>query len=154
MSPTTKRFDPSLYKANDQKARKAIKKLFKSVKGYTITDNSKKTAVDMLVYGKNGLLCNVELEIRGCWSGPDFPYNIINLPCRKEKYMRLEVPTLFLTFSKDTTHFLCMWDKHVLTCPKEIVKNKYCFDDEYFFKIKIEDVMIDQLPDFSKLEKV
>lgn len=130
-----KRFDPSLHADNDQLVRTAIKEILKD-SGYNVIDNPKKRDVDLLVYDKNGKhVANIECERKLVWSGPDFKYEDINFPHRKEKYAILDKPTVFVMFNKEMTDYLTVTGDVLISSPLKEVPNKYLYKGEMFYKV-------------------
>lgn len=138
MANTTKRFDKKLFDDNDAICRKKVKSLFKN-SGLKILDNTQRFGVDLLIYKDEEHVGNIELERRkGVFEGSKFKYDTINYPGRKEKFLSLELPTYFISFSEDLKNFLVVKDKDIKKSPKEEVRNKYVFNNELFYKVKIE----------------
>jgi hypothetical protein len=139
-----KRFDKELYKQNDDLAREAVKKALVGTE-HSVIDNSKKTGVDLFVY-KNGVhVLNIECEIKRVWKTPEFKYLTVQIPCRKEKYAVLEVPTLFVMFNEDQSSYLVIRDLDLLASERKEVPNKYVFKGEMFFQVPVEKVVFNDL---------
>lgn len=139
-----KRFDPQLHKENDSLARKAIKSLLRG-SGYKVKDNPKVREVDMLLYKNDKHIGYIEAEIKRVWRGDKFPYENVQFPERKEKYAKLEKPTIFVMFNEDQSHFLALHGKTMLNSPKAEVPNKYVRSGEMFFQILLDEVSINDL---------
>lgn len=131
-----KRFDPELYKENDEKARNALRKAFGKSVIYRIEDNPKKRGVDLLVYQGEEHVFNIEVEIKKVWKGATgFPYANVQFPERKEKYAKLEKPTLFVMFNEDQSQYLAVTGEDLVESPRVEVRNKYVFQGEKFFQV-------------------
>ena len=89
MQGTYKRFDNSLFKANDTQAREAVTAYLKRNK-WIVYDNPDRYGPDLMIQtGKNEEIDYVEVEIKQCFLGDPngaFPYDTIQLPERKAKY--------------------------------------------------------------------
>jgi hypothetical protein len=142
----TKRFSPKLYKANDLKAKRAVKKLFKGTK-YTIKENKNRYEVDLLVFNsKKEHVFNIEAEIRHNWNTTKkFPFDTIRIPYRKLKYLQLDKPTIFVSFNKDLTAYAAMRDNDILESPVKVVPNRYVKAGEKFFVIDLKNVQFNNL---------
>jgi len=141
-----KRFDPELYRENDERAKAALRKVLGDSVTYTIQDNPKKRGVDLLVFNGDKHIFNIEVEVKKVWaSGVTFPYNTVQFPERKEKYAKLEVPTLFVMFNKDQTKYLAVTDRDLIESPKVMVSNKYVRTGENFFQVPKDKVFFDNI---------
>lgn len=147
-----KRFDRALYLENDEKARKAIKKLFKDNKKYTVVDNHLKTGVDMLVYSKKGHICNIEAEIKQAFEGDTFKFDTLHIPERKKKYTELDKPTVFIIFNKDLSSFYSIDQDLMLESGLKECSNKYMRSGEMFFDVPTKKALLNKFPNFKKYE--
>lgn len=139
-----KRFDRDLYEKNDALAKKKVKDLLKQK--FTIMDNPKKKEVDLLIYNNKGEhIFNVECEIKRLWKDKNFQYESVQFPTRKEKYAKLDKPTLFVMFNDKLTHYLCVTDKSLLKSPKVEVPNRFVFKGEFFFQVSLTDVIFNDI---------
>lgn len=141
-----KRFDPNLHDLADNPARERVKELLKDSE-FNVVDNPKKRGVDLLVYNKDGKhVANIECEIKLVWKTPEFPYDNVQFPERKEKYAVGEVPTVFLMLNYDRSSYLTVTGDVLITSPKKEVPNKYVYKGELFFqvpkdKVKFNDIV-------------
>ena len=136
----TKRFSKSLYEKHDESAKESAERMkeFFGVEEFTDGDNRYK--VDRKGFKGGEHICNVEVEVKMIWKKglSDFPYDEINLPGRKKKYLELDKPTSFVIFSKDMQGAVVFTDEVVKDCKMVEVKNKYCPSGEMFFKIPLK----------------
>jgi len=139
-----KRFDRELYEKYDKLAKDNVIKLVDKRK-YKIIENPKKRGVDLLVYKKGIHILNIETEIKKLWKGKDFKYTTVQLPERKEKFAKLEVPTLFIMFNSNQKSYLVIKDKDLLKSPKVEVPNKYVYRGEYFFQVPLKNVYFNNI---------
>lgn len=138
MKPYRKKFDPSLHAANDERAKKAIARLFSTLDPYYVEESKKRTAVDFVLFNGDKHVGYVEVEIKRVWKGSTFTYSDVNFPERKWKYCNLDKPTIFIMFNESCSDYLCVDGKTMLTCPLEVVRNKYVGYGEQFFKVPLE----------------
>lgn len=144
-----KRFDPQLWAENDEKARTAVKNLFKDSE-YRILDNKAKRGVDLLGYKNNELAFHVETEIKQAWKDKEFPYKTVQIPERKRKYAVLGTkPTYFVMFNKDQTSYLVIRDADLLASPVVEVPNRYVYQGEKFFQVPIEKVQFNTIKEIK-----
>lgn len=147
-----KRFDINLYEQNDKLAKESAIKLLDKRK-YKIEENPKKRGVDLLVYNKGEHIFNIECEIKRVWTGKDFPYESVQFPERKEKFAKLDKPTLFIMFNKDQSAFLAVDSRDLVKSPKVEVPNKYVYSGELFFQVPLKKVSFNDVKSIiSKLE--
>lgn len=140
----SKRFDRALFEENDKNCRNKVREILKSTK-YALQDNPKKMGVDLFAFRNGECFANIEVERKKVWKGPVFSYKDVNLPARKEKYAKMDLPTIFVMFNEDFSSYLTIKDVDVLSSPLEEVHNKYVMAGELFFKIPLEKVKFDQL---------
>ena len=128
-----KPFDPNAYKKYDQPARKVTKKYFKKF-NIDLIDNPNKYCADLIKEGDY----YVECEIRNGWKEGKFPWQVVNLPERKEKFLKLDMPIIFFIWNKTLTSAITVKGETVAACGKEIVPNRLVRYGEKFFRIPID----------------
>jgi hypothetical protein len=135
----TKRFSRSLYLKHDESAKESADRMKDYFDVEEFTDGDNRYKVDRKGYKNGEHTCNVEVEVKMIWKNgmSDFPYDEINLPGRKKKYLELDKPTSFVIFSKDMQGAVVFTDEVVRKCKLAEVKNKYCPSGEMFFKIPL-----------------
>lgn len=94
-----KKFSKTLHNQNDPKSRKIVKEYFKK-NDILLEDNPDKYGVDLL--SKDRTL-QIEIEHRLVWTDPEFPFEEVNVPERKEKYF-LENHICYVILSRDYSH--------------------------------------------------
>lgn len=129
-----KPFDKSLYRKNDPKSRKVVKKYFLK-QNIILEDNPNKFGVDLI--SKDATL-QVEVEHRLVWKSVEFPYEEINVPERKAKYF-VENHICYVILSYDYSH-IGMIDgktlrKYLNQDTLTECSNKYIKQGEMFFKV-------------------
>lgn len=140
-----KRFDRDLYNETDKLAKNSAIKLVDSAK-YTVTENPKKTNVDLLVADNEGKhIFNIECEIKKVWKTKEFPYESVQFPERKAKYANLDTPTIFVMFNHDLSSFLAVSGNSLLSSPCVEVPNKYVHKGEKFFQVPLTSVSFDDI---------
>lgn len=76
----------------------------------------------------------LEVEVKRTWtSGPKFTYDTINVLHRKTKYF--EAGSNLLLVCNDMEHYLILKAETILASPIEVVRNKYVFNMEQFYKV-------------------
>jgi len=140
-----KRFDKELHNKTDTLAKNKGKALFNN--NFKVIENPNKHAVDLLVYNKKDEhKFNVEVEIKTNWKkGEDFKFPDVNFLKRKEKYCKLDKPTIFVIFNEDLSQYLAVKDKDVLNSPLKEVPNKFVYSGELFFKIPLTKVTFNDI---------
>lgn len=131
-----KRFDRKLYEENDRKAKEAVAKLFEGTK-YSVKENTKKTAVDLLLYKGEEHVGYVECEFKRVWTG-DFEYDTLQIPQRKHKYAQLDKPTYFVVFNHNASEYMAVTGEDLLKSQLKEVPNKYVYQGECFFQVPVK----------------
>jgi hypothetical protein len=128
-----KRFDKSLYNANDPAKLLAIE-YFNKIGKPTVV-NPDKYGIDLIV--NNEFFC--EVEVKHSWKGVDFKYDTLQIPFRKSKFGEsTTLPTMFMVMNTNRTHAFLVEGKDVLASPIKEVPNKYMYKGEYFYQIPID----------------
>lgn len=143
-----KKFDHTLYNDNHNDCLINTLRLIPLI--YNLKDGENRYAVDFRVYKGEEHLFNIEVERKVVWAGPKFPYDNVQFPERKEKFLNLDKPTLFLMFNKTYNNYLCVWDKDIKSSSKTEVKNRFVPSGELFFQVPLEKV---QFNSFAKVVK-
>ena len=142
---TRKRFDQTLFQAFDQKSKKKAKAILKKA-GYKAQDSAKKTDVDLFVEDEQGVKFYVEVEVKTLWKSAEFPYETIQFLERKEKYAKLDKPTIFMMFNEDLSNYLTVLSKDLIKSPKKMVRNRYVRFGEEFFQVPVKKANFNKLP--------
>jgi len=129
-----KKFDKDLYDTYDSIAKEAAKDALQK-KGYTVCDNTDKYAQD-LVAEKDGEMFLVETEVKNVWKGPEFPYDTVQLPQRKQKFF--VEPTLFYIWNKQLDSAITFLSEDIKDLTPVEVPNRYVYKGEYFFQIPLD----------------
>ncbi len=142
-----KRFDPELYKQNDELAKQNLFKLLEPRDDIHAGVNPKKRGVDVIVSNPdtNETLFYIECEIKRVWNTDKFPYDSVQFPERKAKYAKLDKPTLFVMFNHDQSKYLVVKSTDLLASPLLEVPNKYMFKGELFFQVPLDKVKFNDI---------
>ncbi len=146
MTVVRKRFDKALHDKTDKLAKQTAIAILEKA-GHKVVENPNRHAVDLLVYNdKDEHIFNCEVEIKTNWkTGTDFKYPDVNFLDRKAKYCKLDKPTVFVIFNEDLSQYLSVKGSDVLSSPQEVVKNKYCYDGELFYKLPLTKVKFNDI---------
>ena len=91
---------------------------------------------DLICYRGSDVVGYVEVERRHNWVD-EFPFPTIHVPARKEKFFRLEKPTVIFSVRSDLAKAMWCWGENVLSSPIKFLNNKHC-DNEDFFVVPIK----------------
>jgi len=137
-----KRFDKKLFEENDKKAKGIAIKYYKDL-GYNIEENSKRYGPDLLLHDKdNKFIGYVECEKKNVWKEYEFPYDSVQFPERKKKYVLTNQDCIvtFFMVNKECSRALIVDGNDLINSPLEEVSNKYIRKGEYFFKVDLKKV--------------
>lgn len=128
-----KKFDRNLHEQNDSIAKKKAIRYFKRI-GFNVIENPDPYGID-LISDK----FYVDVEVKYSWSGShdNFKFDKLNIPYRKLKFTKLDMPSAFMVMNKQKTYAFVVSGSLLATCPKQVVSNKYEKEDEWFFKVPV-----------------
>lgn len=140
-----KKFSTELHKEFDDSACTAVLKHLIEDLGLYAVRNDDMYGVDIVVFG--GLrkpASYVEVEVKKVWRQDQdvFPWKDINIPTRKEKFLKLGLPTEFWVLREDLNMAIVIPDIILEKAPRVEVPNKYNASGELFFKVLIEDCIL------------
>jgi len=140
---TRKPFEQKLLEANDPSAREAIKDYI-GRSGLYVRDNPDIYGPDLIVYKGFKPLSFVEVEVKLVWKPEQyaFPWDTIQLPERKLKFLNLGLPIEFFILRADLERAVFFPDTVVAKSPVEEVRNKYVKVGELFCKIDIRECQV------------
>lgn len=143
-----KPFDREMFDATDNPAREAVRDYI-GRSGLYVRDNPDTYGPDLIVYKGFKPLSYVEVEVKLVWKPEqyEFPWDTIQLPERKKKFLNLGLPIEFFILRADLERAVLIPDYVVLESPVEEVKNKYVSSGELFCKI---DVALCQVIDITR----
>jgi hypothetical protein len=148
---TRKPFDKKMFDATDNPAREVIRDYI-GRSGLFVRDNPDTYGPDLIVYKGFKPLSFVEVEVKLVWKPEQnvFPWDTIQLPERKLKFLNLGLPIEFFILRADLERAVLIHDHVVAKSPIEEVKNKYVKVGELFCKIDIRECqVIDITPEKS-----
>jgi len=138
-----KQFDQDLFDRNDRPAREATKRWLRG-QGWAVTDHPNPYALDLIAIKDDSLIL-AECEIKAVWEGMEFPFDTVQLPARKAKF--LHPRAVFFIWNKSLDNALYFWSKDVKHLSPVLVPNKYIKNGEYFYQIPLNLVKFpDDLP--------
>lgn len=152
--PPRKQFDRELFDTTDVSAREVIKDYI-GRSGLYVRDNPDTYGPDLIVYKGFKPLSFVEVEVKLVWKPEQyaFPWDTIQLPERKLKFLNLGLPIEFFILRADLERAVLIHDHAVAKSPVEEVRNKYVKVGELFCKIDIRECqVIDITPEVIKDE--
>jgi hypothetical protein len=146
-----KQFDKEMFDITDNPAREAIRDYI-GRSGLFVRDNPDTYGPDLIVYRGFKPLSYVEVEVKLVWKQEQhkFPWDTIQLPERKMKFLYLGLPIEFFILRADLERAVLIPDYVVAKSPIEEVKNKYVKEGELFCRIDIRECqVIDITPEKS-----
>ena len=146
MGKVRKKFDKKLYRENDRIARILSKEFLRFKFDVEAVDNPDKYGPDLLVLENSDLQHYVECEVKHSWDSEDFPFDSVQFPERKSKFIYLTKPTLFLMYNSDKTQVIMTSSLEMRRSPLIEVSNKFVNKGEYFYQIPLKSVKIFKLP--------
>jgi len=130
----TKPFNKASFEKYDRAARIRTGQHL-TLKGYKVKDHPDKYAQDLIATRDNNSIC-VECEVKVVWSGPDFPYETVQLPQRKQKFFN--EATLFYIWNKQLDNAVTFLSEEIKDLTPVEVPNKYISKGEYFYQIPMD----------------
>jgi len=130
----TKRFSKADFEKYDKAARVRTTQHLK-LNGYDVREHPDRYAQDLIATRNDESMC-VECEVKVVWSGPNFPYETVQLPQRKQKFFN--VPTLFYIWNKELDNAVTFMSEDIKDLTPVEVPNKYVYKGEYFFQIPMD----------------
>jgi hypothetical protein len=130
-----KKFDRGLYNANDPAKQKAIE-YFKS-QGVNAIVNPDDYGIDLIVDGR--FYC--EVEVKHNWRGDTFPFSTLQIPERKMKFVKSDMPVVFMVMNSDHSYALLTLGEDVMASPLKEVPNKFVSSGEMFFQVPTNNLL-------------
>lgn len=138
-----KDFDQNLFDWHDEPARKATKRWLRG-QGWETADHPDPYAHDLIAI-KNDSLILVECEVKTVWEGMEFPFDTVQLPERKRKF--LHPRAVFFIWNKSLDNAVYFWARDIEHLTPVHVPNKYIKEGEYFYQIPLN--LVKFTSDFS-----
>jgi len=142
-----KRFDKELYEQNDAKA-KAAAKLYYNSQGIEVEKNPKRYGPDLRAFKDGQFIGFIECEIKKVWKDEVFPYETIQFPERKAKYVTQneDHPVTFFMLNKPCNRALIVEGKDMIESKLKEVPNKYVPRGEFFFQVPLNKAKFVNIP--------
>lgn len=144
MNGSYKQFDPALYEQYNRAAIDAVRSHI-NASGLFVQDNDDIYGPDLVVYLGFKPRYYVECEVKLIWSGPDFPFDTIQLPERKAKFARLPKPCEFWICNREYTHAIVISDRNLEPDMIVEVPNKLVANGELFYQVPIDRTVLVEL---------
>ena len=135
---TIKSFNQDYYNSYDR-AKLKLSGILRGTDYYIDIPDDKYT-VDLYLFYREEHIKNVEVEVKLGWVDWDYPFKDVRIAFRKNKFTKLEKPTIFCMFNKPLTRHLVIPD--IIKGKVELVDNKE-MDNEKFFVLDLKDVKFD-----------
>lgn len=134
-----KQFDPELHAATDSAARTTVLRYLDRTSLGGWCSNTDQYGVDLVRHSANGeIAAGTEVEIKRVWSGPDFPWDSLQVPERKHKFTKLQFPVEFWILNKELTHALVIPAGVLAEYEPVEVANKYISKGERFYQVPLD----------------
>lgn len=143
-----KKFDPDLFAENDRRARAAVLAHVHS-SGLHAIENPDLYGPDLIVYSGYRPAYYLEVEIKRVWKAQDgtFPWDTIQLPERKAKFLRKRLPVEFWILNNSCDYAVIIPETELDSSLLAIVPNSQVAEGEKFFQIPVENLIIKSLVD-------
>lgn len=133
-----KKFDRALFNKYDKFGKDIVKKFFKS-KGYIAKDNPDIYGIDLILYKKEKKVGYAEVEVKKKWTSVEYPYNIMDIPKRKGKFFKTDLPSYFVMVNNEGTALQYINGQKILQSP--IIRKDNCYmKNEPFFRVYVSEV--------------
>lgn len=137
-----KEFDSDLHDKYDGIGKSLVISYFRNKLKIDARENSNEYGVDVVLYRNDKPIGFAEVEVRNSWYSDAFPYDTLNIPCRKEKLLKNELPTYFFSINKLMTKMFCCTAEEVLRSEIRENKNKYVREKEFFYKVPVKNLKL------------
>ena len=134
MYGVAKRFNRALHAGNDPQSRRIVKEYLKK-QGIVVNDNPNVYGIDLI--SPDGTL-QIEVEHRLVWDSDEFPYEEVNVPERKAKFLQ-DGKTQYFILSQDFSRMGMIHGKdvqpYIVDDNLQESSNRFVRGGEYFFKV-------------------
>lgn len=138
-----KQFDQQLFDTNDIPARVAV---IEYLTGMYVVENEDKYGPDLVAYYGFKPAYYIEVEVKHNWQkSAQFPFPTIQLPQRKEKFTKLDLPVEFWILRADLKAAMIIPDYVLSSSSLVEVPNRYVSEGEMFFQVPIENCILVEL---------
>ena len=136
-----KPFSVNLHTTYDDIGRTRAYRMFAKYFDVVLEDNPDEYGTDMIAYRNGQKVGYVEVEVRAAWDGA-FPFDSLNIPYRKKKLLKNDLPTVLVAFNQQgTMAYLCK-DSVVLASPVVEIHNKYMEKGEMFYQVPLDKIKL------------
>lgn len=140
--------NPDIGEEHDTIARDVCKKhlplLYKQI--ISLEDHPNKYDIDLIANTTdNGDTLYVECEYSLSWKTGKFPFPILNVPSRKEKFFIKYDRSIYCLVNKDKTMMGIVKGEDILNSPLKETPNRFNKSGEYFFKVDLDKVIFKEL---------
>ena len=146
MTGVRKKFSPTLYAENDQRARDVVLS-FLMRGGSWVRRNDDLYGPDLILYAGHGCepISYVEVEVKRVWTAGPFPWSTIQIPERKGKLLREALPIEFWVLRADLKEAVIIPGYVVDSSSLVEVPNVLVSSGERFFRVPIEQCIREEL---------
>lgn len=137
-----KPFNKELHNQYDSIGRNVVISYFLNELEIDARDNPNIYGVDLILYKDGTMIGFAEVEVRSNWNSDEFPYDTLNVPCRKEKLLKNNLPTFFFSINKILTKMFCCSAEEVMGSEVRENKNKYINENEFFYKVPVKNLIL------------
>ena len=135
-----KRFDRQLFDENDSQARHVVSQYLQYTRDCMVQDNPDIYGVDLLMTGALGDITAIEVEVKRVWKeGPGFPWDCVQLPERKRRYMDCGYPIEYWILNNTLEYAIVIPGSAVARAIPVEIPNKYVSHGELFVQIPINE---------------
>lgn len=141
-----KHFDDDLFRENDQRARAAALAYLHS-EGIHAIENPDLYGPDLIIYSGYRPAYYIEVEIKRVWKQEDgtFPWETIQLPERKAKFLRKRLPVEFWILNSTCSYAVVIPETELSSSILKEVPNSQVAEGERFFQIPVSNLVIKPL---------
>jgi hypothetical protein len=135
----TKEFDQELYDKYDGPGKAVAKKYIESnFKGLTVELHPDEYDIDLIIMRGDERIAYLEVEKRESWDTHNFPFYDLNVPERKKKFLKKELPVYFISVNNNETALFLGMGEAILKCPLKPNPNPKGPKGERFFKVPLD----------------
>lgn len=141
-----KQFDQKLHDDNNTAAVHTVISYMGKLGAY-VQHNPDQYGVDLVLFRGYKPYSYIEVEVKRVWLPEQevFPYPTLQIPKRKEKFLKLGKPVEFWILRSDLKFALVAADKVVEMSPCVEVPNKYVPAGEYFYQVPVTECNLVEL---------
>lgn len=134
-----KPFDKQLFDENDSVAKRTVTEYLLATEDCIVENYPDPYHVDLLVTGGLGDKRAVECEVKRVWSGIGFPWDTVQIPERKRRYLECGYPVEYWLLNNDLNCAIVVYGASLLKHEPVEVPNKYVRSGERFYRIPLHE---------------